>query len=170
MARYLYQRLRPSIEYALLRILRRRHSDIEDLVQVTFERVVRSLTANRFSGQSALSTWAAAIAGYVAIDYLRRSQVESRLFSDAPAVDTDMATSAVDFAERRIEARSEMQHLHTVLIKMKPKLAETLVLHDVFGHSAEEVAALCGVSVVAIRSRLFRARRDFVRRAGGKDS
>lgn len=165
---HLYDRLRPAIEYAMLRILRRRDSDLDDLVQATFERVIRSLTEDRFSGQGALTTWASAIATHVAIDFLRRSRVERRLFSEAPPAEALVTTSDVYSAERNIEARSEIQRLHVVLSQLKPKSAETLVLHDVFGHSVEEVAVLIGASVPAVRSRLFRARREFVRRAGGK--
>ena len=69
-------------------------------------------------------------------------------------------------AERRLEARSEIQRLHRILGKMKPSLAETLVLFDVLGHNLDEVAALLGITPSAAQSRLFRARKELVRRTG----
>jgi RNA polymerase sigma factor (sigma-70 family) len=167
-AQLLYDQLQPTIEYALSRVLRHRNSDLDDLVQVTFERVIRAIAADRFSGQSALTTWTAAIAGHVAIDYLRRSQVERRLFSDALPLEPRIASSGVYWTERSLEARSEIQRLHAALSRMKPALAETVVLHDVLGHNVEEVAALTGASQAATRSRLFRGRKELLRQTGGR--
>ena len=162
-ARSLYDRLQPAIEYAIGRVLHHRGGDFDDLVQMTFERVIRAIAADRFSGQSALSTWAAAIAGHVAIDHLRRSRIERRLFNDALPAEQRVSSSGVYWTERSLEARSEIFKLHAVLSKIKPKLTETLLLHDVLGYSIEEVAVLMGASQAATRSRLFRGRRELVR-------
>jgi RNA polymerase sigma-70 factor (ECF subfamily) len=167
-AQLLYDRLHPAIDHALRRVLRRRTDDFDDLIQVTFERVIRAVIEDRFEGQSALTTWAAAIAGHVAIDALRRSVRERKLF--AMSVPTDLSplpSGARAPTERQLEARSEIGRLHGILAKMKPALAETLVLYDVLGHSLEEVAALTGVSQSAAQSRLFRGRKELLRRAAG---
>ncbi len=167
-AKALYDRLHPAIEYALRRVLRHRNADTEDLVQVTFERVIRAIAADRFSGQSALTTWAAAIAGHVAIDYLRRSRLERRLFSDVSPAEAYGRPSGSYSTEGSLEALSEIQRLQGILSRMSPILAEAVVLHDVFGHTMEEVAAFTGVSEPAARSRLRRGRRELVRRAAGQ--
>lgn len=166
-ARSLYDRLEPAIEYALGRVLRHRGADFDDLVQVSFERVIRAIAADRFSGQSALSTWAAAIAGHVAIDHLRRSRIERRLF-DSGLPEQRVSSSGVYWTERSLEARSEIAHLHAVLSRIKPKLTETVLLHDVLGYSIEEVAMLMGASHAATRSRLFRGRRELVRQTAAR--
>jgi len=166
-ARSLYDRLQPAIEYALCRVLRHRGGDFDDLVQVSFERVIKAIAADRFSGQSALSTWAAAIAGHVAIDHLRRSQIERRLF-DSSLPEQRVSSSGVYWTERSLEARSEISHLHAVLSKIKPKLTETVLLHDVLGYSIDEVAILTGASRAATRSRLFRGRRELVRQTAAR--
>ena len=167
-ARSLYDRLQPAIEYALCRVLRHRGVDFDDLVQVSFERVIRAIAADRFSGQSALSTWAAAIAGHVAIDHLRRSRVERRLFDDGLHAEQRVSSSGVYWTERSLEARSEIAYLHAVLSKIKPRLTETILLHDVLGYSIEEVAVLIGASHAATRSRLFRGRRELVRQTAAR--
>ncbi len=168
-AQVLYDRLAPAIEHALHRVLRQRTDDFDDLIQVTFERVIRAIIDDRFAGHSSLSTWAAAIAAHVAIDFLRRSVRERRLFSVSdPGELPNPQLSERPSAERRLEARSEISRLHAILAKMKPTLADTVVLYDVLGHSLEEVAELTGVTQSAAQSRLFRGRKELVRRAGLK--
>lgn len=168
-AHALYDRLQPAIEHTIRRVLRQRTELCDDLVQITFERIIRAIGDNRFAGQSTLATWASAIAGHVAIDALRRAVRERRLFSEVPPAEvTPTAFTERGLAERRLEARSEIQRLHGVLGKMKPSLAETVVLYDVLGHSLEEVATLMGVTPSAAQSRLFRGRKELVRRAAIK--
>ena len=166
-ARLFYDRLRPRIEYALRRVLRGHDIDTDDLVQVTFERVIRGIAADRFSGKSALTTWAAAIAGHVAIDFLRRLQLERRLFSGVAPPEASARQGGAFSPEGRLEARSEIPHLQGVLARMSPILVEAVVLHDVLGHSIEELAAFTGVSEDAASSRLRRGRKELVRRAAG---
>ncbi|HEU5074908.1 MAG TPA: sigma factor, partial [Polyangiaceae bacterium] len=67
----LYAFLRPDIERTLYRVLRHRPAEFEDLRQVTYERVIRTIAAGNFEGRSQLKTWASAIAANVATDYLR---------------------------------------------------------------------------------------------------
>lgn len=166
-AQLLYDRLQPAIEHTIRRVLRQRSDQNDDLIQICFERILRAIVEDRFAGLSTLTTWASAIAGHVAVDALRRSMRERRLFSSATAAEVSPASLGERaVTERRLEARSEIQRLHRILAKMKPSLAETLVLHDVLGHNLDEVAALMGVTTSATQSRLFRARKELVRRAG----
>jgi len=166
-AQLLYDRLQPAIEHAIRRVLRQRTEQNDDLIQITFERIVRGIIEDKFAGQSSLTTWASAIAGHVAIDALRRSVRERRLFSNTtPTEVSPLPSGERAMAERRLEARSEIQRLHRILGKMKPSLAETLVLFDVLGHNLDEVAALLGITPSAAQSRLFRARKELVRRTG----
>jgi len=167
-ARLLYARLYPAIDSALRRVLRHRGFDTEDLVQTTFERVIRAIAADRFSGKSALTTWAAAIAGHVAIDHLRRLQFERRLFHDVSPAEAPARPSGTYSLEGSLVARSEIQRVQGILARMSPLLATTVVLHDVLGHTMEEVASIIGVSEPAARSRLLRGRRELVRRAAAR--
>lgn len=166
-AQLLYDRLQPAIEHTIRRVLRQRTEQNDDLVQITFERIVRAIVEDKFAGQSSLTTWASAIAGHVAIDSLRRSVRERRLFSNTtPTEVSPLPQGERAMTERRLEARSEIQRLHRILGRMKPSLAETLVLFDVLGHNLDEVAALMDVTPSAAQSRLFRARKELVRRVG----
>lgn len=156
-----YDRLGPVIRHTLRRVLRGPWCDFEDLVQLTFEQVLRGLAADRFRGHSTLSTWAAGIAVHVALDALRRKlRSEGRL--------SFLHASEPAAAEPRLEARAELQRLHEILARMKPALAEVIVLHDVLGHDLGEVAEQMRLTQSAAQSRLFRARKELLRRSAAK--
>lgn len=158
----LYEHLRPSIDRALRRVLHGRHRDFDDLMQITFERILRGVVEDRFEGRSSLRTWASAIAAHVALDALRSSgREERRIQGDAVVADIPSGPRA----EGRMEARAELNRVHDILLRMKPDLAETLILHDVLGHPLEEVAEMKQAGLSATQSRLRRARQELKRRA-----
>jgi RNA polymerase sigma-70 factor, ECF subfamily len=154
-----YDRLAPVIRHTLRRTLRRDSADLDDLVQVTFERILRAISEDRFRAESTLSTWAAAIAAHVAIDFLRRSFTERRVVSEfVPGVNPRAA-------DQRLEARSEIQRVHEILSRMRPPHAEAVLLVDVLGHTLSELSELSGISLAAAQSRLHRGRQELLRRA-----
>jgi RNA polymerase sigma-70 factor, ECF subfamily len=161
----LFDRLESVVERALFRVLQQRGNDFEDLVQITFERIVRTLLARRFCSQCSLTTWASAIATNVAIDSVRARVRERRIFA-AESVDmADRELSLRGAGTDRMEVRAEVARLQSVLAQMNPGQAEAVFLHDVMGHDLAEVAVIAGVTVAAAQSRLVRGRKEFMRRA-----
>jgi RNA polymerase sigma-70 factor, ECF subfamily len=160
----LYDLLHPTVERTLRRILQAPDADYDDLMQSTFERIVRTLTSRRFAGACSLATWASAIAGHVALDALRTRIRTRRIFTaDAAGLGSVDCQEPVS-PERRLEARAEIENLQRVLSDMKPEQAQTLVLHDVLGHELSEIAVMTGVTVAAAQSRLVRGRKELLRR------
>jgi RNA polymerase sigma-70 factor (ECF subfamily) len=157
----LYDSLRSSIEQALVRVLQDKPAEFEDLMQITYERVIRGITDGKFKGLSQLRTWAYSIALHVAMDWLRSIAQEKKLLD---AVDSLDIPTCDMLPERQLEARSEVRRLRGVLCRMKRLNATILVLHDVYDHSVPEVADLLGLNVSAAQSRLRRARQELVRR------
>lgn len=160
----LFDRLEAVVERALYRVLQQRSNDFEDLIQITFERIVRTLVERRFAAECSLTTWASAIATHVAIDALRARVRERRVFAPEPIDLVDRIGSAQSIGSDRIEQRAETLRLQTVLTQMNEGQAEALFLHDVMGHDLSEVAVIAGISVAAAQSRLVRGRKDFLRR------
>ena len=162
----LYDRLHAVVERTLRRVLQAADGDYTDLVQVAFERVVRSLVDRRFSGACSLTTWASAIAANVGVDALRARMRERSMVvnerSSSPELYKSMALASL---EAQLEARSEIEQLEQILSSMKPEQAETVFLHDGLGHELSEIARLMGVSVAAAQSRLVRGRKELFRRA-----
>ncbi len=163
-ATLLYDRLEPVVDRALRRVLQ--SNDHDDLLQIVFERIVRTLAERKFAGACSLSTWATAIAAHVGIDALRARVRERAVVWDDRARGSEIAARvASGNLERQLEARAEIAELHSILAALDPVQAETLLLHDVYGHELSEIAILMGVSVAAAQSRLVRGRKELLRRA-----
>ena len=161
----LFDRLNATVERTLYRVLQQRGNDFEDLIQITFERIVRTLVERRFSERCCLTTWAAAIATNVAIDTVRARIRERRVFAGESIDLADREWSARVANSDRLELRAEVSRLQTVLTQMNPGQAEAVFLHDVMGYNLAELSAIAGVTIAAAQSRLVRGRKDFLRRA-----
>lgn len=166
----LFNQLESVVERSLYRVLQQRGSDFEDLVQVTFERIVRTLVERRFSAQCSLATWATAIATNVAIDSVRARVRERRLFGGLNLEVVEREAKVQVSGADSVESRAEIQQLQQVLAQMNPGQAEAVFLHDVMGHDLAEIAEIAGTTVAAAQSRLVRGRKEFLRRAKRQQS
>jgi RNA polymerase sigma-70 factor (ECF subfamily) len=133
--------------------------DAGDVAQESLISMARSL--RNFRGDSSVSSWLYTIARRFCIKKRRRSKFaparEESL--DAPGIDAaqqlaDPAPSPEETATNR-----ELQHALTRAIdRLETAQREVLVLRDIEGLSAPEVAKVLGISVDAVKSRLHRAR------------
>ncbi|WP_431907560.1 sigma-70 family RNA polymerase sigma factor [Micromonospora carbonacea] len=127
----------------------------DDLTQETYLRAFRALPA--FAGRSSARTWLLGIARRACADHLRvvvrRRRLAERLVShahtDLPHPDPAGQLGAVDLV-RRLPAERR----------------GAFVLTQLLGLSYAEAAAVEGVPVGTIRSRVARARHDLVESAG----
>jgi RNA polymerase sigma-70 factor (ECF subfamily) len=129
----------------------------QDVLQETLFAAARTL--HGFRGSSSISTWLYTIARSFCIKARRRSvfapEVVS-LESEAP-----LARAARDRApdpERALADREIAAALESAIAALEPEYREVLLLRDVEGLSAAEVAGVTGISVAAVKSRLHRAR------------
>ena len=164
-AEALYDRLHPVVDRALRRVLQS-NVDHDDLVQVVFERVIRTLVERKFAGACSLATWASAIASNVAVGAVRARIRERKVLSEDRTRSSEHAAIVPSGnLERQLEARAEIAELHAILGSMEPAQAEAVLLHDVHGHELTEIALISRVSVAAAQSRLVRGRKELRRRA-----
>jgi RNA polymerase sigma-70 factor (ECF subfamily) len=159
----LYDRVQPYVERTLRRVLRNDRGEYEDLLQSSFERIIRVLSERPLGGACDLPRWSSAVAAHVALDALRRRGRERKLFQHEPAPELLRGTDSGP--ARSLEARFDLAELERALSRMKPKHAEALLLHDVLGYELSEVAVLTSVTAAAAQSRLVRGRKDLLRRA-----
>ena len=133
--------------------------DAGDVAQESLISMARSL--RNFRGESSVSSWLYTIARRFCIKKRRRSKF-------APAREESLDSPGAD-ADHRLadpapspEEQATNRELATVLTRAIDALElshrEVLVLRDVEGLSAPEVAKILGVSVDAVKSRLHRAR------------
>ena len=145
----------------------------EDAVQETWLQLIAGL--DRFEGRSSLKTWIFGILLNVARSRRRR---ESRLLpftslfrrdpGSGPIVDPDRFnaegrwTSLPDswegLPESRLLSREVLGRVGAAIDELPPKLREVIILRDVGGLPAAEVAGLLGISEANQRVRLHRAR------------
>ncbi len=161
----LYHRLLPAIEGSLLRVLGRRESDHEDLVQTAFEQLILTLSRQSYAQACSLKTWASSIAAHVALKSLRSRYRQRRVFDSAVAVhDLTEHHGPNEDLERALQSRQSLERVRQQLAQLAPAKAEAVLLHDVLGHGLTEVAALMGSSVAAAQTRLSRGRRELMER------
>jgi RNA polymerase sigma factor (sigma-70 family) len=123
------------------------HADAEDAVQDTY---VRALVAfpDWFGPQSA---WLYTVLRNIAIDRLRRKQLESE-HADAGLPPEG---SSEPLTEVRSECEAALRHL---LSRVSPAEAAAILLRDVFEFDYDEIARIVGKSEAASRQFLHRAR------------
>lgn len=125
----------------------------EDLLQETLIRMDRGLAS--FEGRSSIKTWAFSIASRVAADYLRHPDRRATLV-DLEAAD-EVADPAPDVGERLVIG--EMNDCIRSTIDSLPDSYRTaLILHDLEGMTADQVAEIAECSLATAKVRIHRAR------------
>jgi len=158
-----YDYLISVVDHTLFRVLGRRESDHDDLIQTAFEQIIITLSTRSFARACSLRTWASTIASHVGLNALRSRQRERRVVDRTADLSIELPRSMID-PERETDARAELERIRSELADMNPKRSEVIVLHDVLGHDLSEIALITGVSVAAAQSRLVRGRHDLLKR------
>ena len=156
--RALFQATRNAVHHTLFRILGS-NRDLEDLVQDAFLEIFRALGS--FRGESTLSRWCQTIAtrtAYLAIS--RRKPVAVDL-----ALVEDMLPNREPDAARVAHAREAARRLYAALDRIDAKQRVAFALQVIDGLTVAEVATLTESTAVAVRTRVWRARRELFKRA-----
>jgi RNA polymerase sigma-70 factor (ECF subfamily) len=156
--RELFLEQRANVHRALFRILGS-NREIEDLLQDSFIEIFRALPT--FRGDSTLGRWCQTIAvrvAYLSISRRRPPAVDLALVEDTLAGDADL--------RRHVQVREATRRLYAALDRIEAKQRIAFALAVIDGKSLAEVAELTDSSVFAIKTRVWRARRELMRRAG----
>jgi RNA polymerase sigma-70 factor (ECF subfamily) len=130
--------------------------DAKDVMQDTLLAAARGL--REFRGGASLSTWLFAIARSFCIKK-RRQRVGAPVEMVALGSDSARSIAANDTPpDDAVEDRRLGTALDAAIAALDPMYREVLVLRDVEGLSAPEVATVLGIGVDAVKSRLHRAR------------
>jgi RNA polymerase sigma-70 factor (ECF subfamily) len=150
-------------------------ADAEDAVQETMVRAWRAL--DRFEGRSSLRTWLYRIATRVCLDALQHRSRRERPMGLGPAGTVDsplielpasrwvepipdalVLPSDADPAERAIQRQSIRLAFVAALQHLPPRQRAVLLLTEILGWPAAEIAESLETSVAAVNSALQRAR------------
>jgi RNA polymerase sigma-70 factor (ECF subfamily) len=145
--RTLYRRHAPALYAFLLRVSRGRTADAEEALQECWLRAVQSLLGFRW--ESSLRGWLRGIAVNCARERRRSAELETEWdLEDEPAASLKgVAPDRIDpiDLERAIEA-------------LPDGFREVFLLHDVEGHTHEEIGRMLGIAAGTSKSQLSRAR------------
>jgi len=131
----------------------------EDLCQEAFARAFSRL--GTFRGQGSVRHWLYSIAANGCRDFLR----SGGRFERPADLSGDELWTARD-PEREVGARQSMEALAAALAHLAPACREAFVLFHLDGLSYEEISALTGVGVSALKVRVHRAREALRRELG----
>jgi len=142
-------------------------ADAEDVSQEALLKAWSRL--EQFSGKQDESAddfraWLARIAGNTSIDLLRQRRdgkilsLEERRGPDDETLGGGIPVRK-DNPEERCARRETGRMLADAIRQLPPDLRQACLLRDVLQYSSQEVAERLGISVVAVRLRLFRAHR-----------
>jgi RNA polymerase sigma-70 factor (ECF subfamily) len=152
-----------SRAFAMIYNMVRNDQDAWDLAQDGFIKAWKSI--GRFRGQSSFYTWLYRILMNVAIDALRRKQIEGGTeFDDSlglkniePAAATAPKAEmqpAAKLSDKEIRAR-----IDTAIQKLTPEHRAVITLRELDGLEYQEIADAMGCSIGTVMSRLFYARK-----------
>jgi RNA polymerase sigma-70 factor (ECF subfamily) len=137
------------------------HSTAEELAQEVFVKAFRGLSS--FRGDSSFRTWVTRIAINTTHSYFSSKEFKQKSSTEALDPIKHDRFSVIPQQESR-----KLSLFKQAISTLSPKLQETLVLCGLEGKKYEEAAAILGVPIGTIRSRLNKARllvRDAVDRA-----
>ena len=154
--RALFERYRPDVSRIAFRVLGP-SADLEDVVQEAFVQVFRSLPSYR--GSAKFSTWLYRVVTNVARMHVRHERVRPRL-GGAPEGVLEARPDDGQRPDEEAARNTRLRALYRHLDALSEKKRTVLVLHDLEGVAAAEVAQIVDAPVLTVRTRLFYARKE----------
>ena len=157
----LVKRHRPRIFAIALRYTRARE-DAEDVVQQTFQKTFVCL--NNFEGKSSFSTWLTRIAINAALMWLRKARAQREVHLDdwnteeGAGLYFEVADASPD-PEATYMQREEARILSIAIRRLTPRMRSVLELKELRELSGRETARQMGLSVSAVKARVFHGRK-----------
>lgn len=146
--------------YSLLLRILNDEQDAEDILQETYIKAFAALPS--FEGRSSLKTWLFRIATNEALMLIRKRKPQVQITElDDDSDDLETPKEIVDWCclpEAELMTAETHRRLDTAVKKLPLNLRTVFLLRDVQGLTGEETAAVMGISVDNVKTRLLRAR------------
>jgi RNA polymerase sigma-70 factor (ECF subfamily) len=152
--------------FSLIYRMVRDHALAEDLAQDAFVKVLNALDSYR--AEYKFSSWIFKIANNVAIDQLRRRELDTLSLDGSPDARTQeqieaTALQATDRAETplaELEARELGAAIEEAIAKLRPEYRSCIMLRHVEGRSYEEIAEALDLPLGTVKTYIHRARHE----------
>ncbi|CAN5195207.1 RNA polymerase sigma factor RpoE [soil metagenome] len=145
-----------GVHHALFRVLGS-NRELEDLLQDAFITIFRALPS--FRGESSLSRWCQTIAMRTAF-----AAIAKRRATPLELVEEHVADPTPD-AQRVVRAREGVRRLYHALDRIEAKQRIAYALFAIDGRTLIEISELTESSVIAVKTRVWRARRELMKHA-----
>lgn len=147
---------------AVARRVTRTREDAEDVVQQSFQKAFLHL--HQFEGRSSFSTWLTRIAINEARMLQRRIRGVREVSIDDSNANEETASvleipDASPDPETSYSRRERLRMLSLALNELPPGTREAIQLHELDERSTEETARIMGITVSALKGRMFHGRR-----------
>ena len=161
--RELIRRYERPVFSLIFRMVRDRET-AEDLSQDAFIKVLNHI--DRYRPEFKLSSWLFKIANNVAIDHLRKRQIETVSIDGSPHAMSAAEIEATSFevAARQETALEELESrelggaIERAIASLRPEYRACIMLRHVEGRSYEEIAATLDLPLGTVKTYIHRAR------------
>src|SRR3954447_18260884 len=138
----------------------------EDLAQDAFIKVLNHI--DKYSPEFKLSSWLFKIANNVAIDWLRRKQLDTISRGGPPHASTSDAIESTSFevavpqesALEELEAKELGSAIEQAIGQLRPEYRSCILLRHVEGRSYEEIATTLDLPLGTVKTYIHRARHE----------
>jgi len=159
----LLQHNKQPLLWASRRLCRGQEEKAEDLVQETLVRAYEAFLKGRYQEEANGNAWLLRILTNIAINDYHRRKLELRIGLELLASAGEVLSvqrQAVGIPGASLLAATLDEELELALAALPEKGRRCVTLVDLEGLEYDEAAALLGIPVGTVRSRLFRARRQ----------
>ncbi|MFL5568537.1 MAG: RNA polymerase sigma factor [Gemmatimonadaceae bacterium] len=155
--------------FSLIYRMVRDNETAEDLAQETFIKVLNNI--DRYRPEFKFSSWLFKIANNVAIDHLRRRQLDTVSMDGSPHATTPDAVmaSAIELSDASESALEEMEAkelgsaIEQAIARLRPEYRSCILLRHVEGRSYEEIATTLDLPLGTVKTYIHRARHELRR-------
>jgi RNA polymerase sigma-70 factor (ECF subfamily) len=166
--RELVRRYERPVFSLVFRMVRDRET-AEDLAQDAFIKVLNHI--DRYRPEFKFSSWLFKIANNVAIDYLRKRQLDTISIDGSPhaATQAEIEATSFDVVARQENALEEMEArelgtaIEQAIARLRPEYRSCIMLRHVEGRSYEEIAATLDLPLGTVKTYIHRARHELRR-------
>ena len=138
----------------------------EDLAQDAFIKVLNHL--DKYRPEFKFSSWLFKIANNVAIDHLRRRQLDTVSMDGSPhaATATEVESTSFELADQAESPLDELASrelgaaIEQAIAKLRPEYRNCIMLRHVEGRSYEEIAATLDLPLGTVKTYIHRARAE----------